>query len=60
MTTSSYSTDHLAMRRALLETYPTVTKYLERRMQDQHSLPLPWWDVLQQMSDGEDGRLRMG
>ena len=29
-------------------------------MQDQHSLPLPWWDVLQQMSDGEDGRLRMG
>ena len=29
-------------------------------MQEQHSLPLPWWDVLQQLSDGEDGRLRMG
>ena len=29
-------------------------------MQEQHSWPLPWWDVLQQLSDGEDGRLRMG
>ncbi|MEO2141449.1 MAG: MarR family transcriptional regulator [bacterium] len=29
-------------------------------MQEQHSLPLPWWDVLQQLSHGEDGRLRMG
>ncbi len=60
MTISSYSTDHLAMWRAFLETYSTVTRYLERRMQEQHSLPLPWWDVLKQLSDGEDGRLRMG
>ena len=60
MTISSYSTDHLAMWRAFLETHSTVTRYLERRMQEQHSLPLPWWDVLQQLSDGEDGRLRMG
>ena len=48
------------MWRAFLETHSTVTRYLERRMQEQHSLPLPWWDVLQQLSDGEDGRLRMG
>ena len=29
-------------------------------MREQHSLLLPWWDLLQQLSDGEDGRLRMG
>ena len=29
-------------------------------MQEQHSLPLSWWDVLQQLSDSEGGRLRMG
>ena len=29
-------------------------------MLEQHSLPLPWWDVLQQLSGGEAGRLRMG
>ena len=51
---------HLDMWRAFLETHSTVVKYLERRMQEQHSLPLSWWDVLQQLSDGPEGRLRMG
>jgi DNA-binding MarR family transcriptional regulator len=35
-------------------------KYLERRMEEQHGLPLSWWDVLLQLADGTDGRLRMG
>lgn len=43
-----------------METHSTVVKYLERRMQEQHGLPLAWWDVLQQLADGPEGRLRMG
>ncbi len=52
--------DHIRMWRSFLETHSTVVKYLERRMQEQHSLPLAWWDVLQQLADGPEGRLRMG
>ena len=48
------------MWRSFLETHSTVVKYLERRMQEQHGLPLAWWDVLQQLSGGPEGRLRMG
>jgi DNA-binding MarR family transcriptional regulator len=48
------------MWRSFLETDSTVVKYLERRMQEQHGLPLAWWDVLQQLADGPEGRLRMG
>ena len=54
------SQDHLHMWRSFLETHSTVMRYLERRMEEQHSLPLAWWDVLQQLSDGPEGRLRMG
>ena len=43
-----------------METHSTVVKYLERRMDEQHGLPLSWWDVLIQLADGPDGRLRMG
>ena len=43
-----------------MQTHSTVVKYLERRMEEQHSLPLSWWDVLLQLADGPDGRLRMG
>jgi len=53
------SKDHLHMWRSFLETHSTVMRYLERRMEEQHSLPLAWWDVLQQLSDGPEGRLRM-
>jgi DNA-binding MarR family transcriptional regulator len=51
---------HLKMWRSFLEARSTVVKHLERRMQEQHGLPLAWWDVLQQLADGPDGRLRMG
>ena len=37
-----------------------MVKHLERKMQEQHGLPLAWWDVLQQLADGPEGRLRMG
>ena len=52
--------EHLDMWRAFLETHSTVVKYLERRMHEQHGLPLSWWDVLLQLADGPEGRLRMG
>lgn len=52
--------EHLKMWRAFLKTHSTVVKYLERRMHDQHGLPLAWWDVLIQLADGPGGRLRMG
>ena len=51
---------HLQMWRSFLQTHSTVVKYLERRMEEQHGLPLPWWDVLLQLADGPGGRLRMG
>ncbi len=47
------------MWRSFLETHSTVVKYLDRRMQEQHGLPLAWWDVLLQLADGPEGRLRM-
>ena len=43
-----------------MQTHSTVVKYLERRMEEQHGLPLAWWDVLLQLAEGPDGRLRMG
>ncbi len=51
---------HLLMWRSFLEAHSTVVKFLERRMQEQHGLPLAWWDVLLQLADGPEGRLRMG
>ena len=51
---------HLQMWRSFLEAHSTVVKHLERRMQEQHGLPLAWWDVLLQLADGPEGRLRMG
>ena len=51
---------HLKMWRSFLKAHSTVVKHLESRMQEQHGLPLAWWDVLLQLADGPDGRLRMG
>ena len=51
---------HLQMWRSFLEAHSTVVKHLERRMHEQHGLPLAWWDVLIQLADGPEGRLRMG
>lgn len=51
---------HLQMWRSFLQTHSTVVKHLERRMEEQHGLALPWWDVLIQLAEGPQGRLRMG
>ncbi len=54
------SQTHLQMWRGFLEAHSTVVKYLERQMHQQHDLPLAWWDVLLQLAEGPDGKLRMG
>ena len=59
MTTTNTDT-HLKMWRSFLQTHSTVVKHLEQRMQEKHGLPLAWWDVLIQLADGPDGRMRMG
>ena len=41
-----------------MQAHSTVVKYLERRMEEQHGLPLSWWDVLLQLADGPEGRLQ--
>ncbi|MDA0264505.1 MAG: MarR family transcriptional regulator [Chloroflexi bacterium] len=51
---------YLQMWRSFLKTHSTVVKHLERRMQEQHGLPLAWWDVLVQLAEGPESGLRMG
>jgi len=51
---------YLQMWRSFLGAHSTVVKYLERRLLEQHGLPLAWLDVLFQLGDSPDGRLRMG
>ena len=53
------TTIHLQMWRSFLGAHFSVVKYLERRMQEQHGLPLAWWDVMQQLADGPKQGLRM-
>ena len=60
MTSKNKQETHLHMWRTFLQTHSTVVKYLERRMAEQHDLPLSWWDVLLQLADGPEGKLRMG
>jgi DNA-binding MarR family transcriptional regulator len=48
------------MWRGFLEAHSAVVKYLERQMHQQHELPLAWWDVLLQLAEEPDGKLRMG
>ncbi len=43
-----------------MQTHSTVVKYLERRMEEQHGLPLSWFDVLIQLTESPEGKLRMG
>ena len=43
-----------------MQTHSTVMKYLERRMEEQHGLPLSWFDVLIQLAESPEGKLRMG
>ena len=53
------TTIHLQMWRSFLGAHFSVVKYLERRMREQHGLPLACWDIMQQLADGPKQGLRM-
>jgi DNA-binding MarR family transcriptional regulator len=50
---------HLAAWRALLETHAAVTELLARELTAERGLPLKAYDVLLNLAEAPDGRLRM-
>ena len=49
----------LAAWRALLEAHARTTEVLARELRDEVGLPLSWYDVLLQLNEAPDQRLRM-
>lgn len=49
----------LAAWRAFLEAHARVSDVLARELRDREDLPLAWYDVLVQLSEADDHRLRM-
>lgn len=49
----------MAAWRAFLEAHARVTERLEQELQEEHGLSLPWYDVLVQLNEVPDRRLRM-
>lgn len=45
--------------RAFLRAHAVVTDTLDRELQAERDLPLAWYDVLLNLSEADDGRLRM-
>jgi DNA-binding MarR family transcriptional regulator len=50
---------HLAAWRSLLETHAAVTELLERELVEERGLPLSRYDVLLNLAEAPEGRLRM-
>jgi DNA-binding MarR family transcriptional regulator len=59
MVADAPSRDGLAAWRAFLEAHAAVTRVLEDELVAERALPLPWYDVLVQLSEAPGGRLRM-
>ena len=57
--TATLSRTGLAAWRSFLEAHAAVTSVLERELVAQRELPLAWYDVLVQLSEAPNGRLRM-
>ena len=51
--------DRMAAWRGFIGAHARVLANLSRELQDEESLPLTWYDVLVQLSEAEDHRLRM-
>ena len=51
--------DRLAAWRAFLEAHARVTEVLERELREGQDLPLTWYDVLVQLHEAPENRLRM-
>jgi len=50
---------HMAAWRSFMEAHARVLTQLSRELKDEESLPLTWYDVLVQLSEADDRRLRM-
>ena len=53
------ATPQLAAWRALLEAHAATTDVLARELREETGLPLAWYDVLLQLNEAPDRRLRM-
>lgn len=51
--------EHMEAWEAVIRTVGSLLKTFEGELQDAVGLPLPWYDVLIQLSAATDGRLRM-
>jgi DNA-binding MarR family transcriptional regulator len=51
--------DRMAAWRGFIEAHAHVLAHLAREIQDEQGLPLPWYDVLVQLSEAEGHSLRM-
>jgi DNA-binding MarR family transcriptional regulator len=49
----------MAAWRAFLEAHARILEVLARELREEESLPLAWYDVLVQLQEAPDGRLRM-
>ena len=58
--TSRLSSEHFSMWRSFIEAYSSVMRTLEQAMQDEHGVPLTWFDVLLHLEEAPEGRLRLG
>jgi DNA-binding MarR family transcriptional regulator len=58
-TPARLSAAKLAAWRAFLEAHARVTDVLARELRDEEALPLAWYDVLVQLQEASDHRLRM-
>lgn len=59
MASTEIDPDRLRAWRAFLEAHARVLEQLEAELQEREDLPLTWYDVLVQLSEAEDRRLRM-
>lgn len=58
-TRTSLPEAQLAAWRALLEAHARVTEILERELRETEQLPLTWYDVLLQLNEAPERKLRM-
>lgn len=58
-TRSSVPAPQLAAWRALLDAHARTTEVLARELRDEAGLPLAWYDVLLQLQESPERRLRM-
>lgn len=57
---SNLSPEHFSMWRSFIEAHSSIMRTLEQAMQEEHGVPLTWFDVLLHLEEAPEGRLRLG